>query len=92
MKGLLACLIVLCYTYSGIAQKKLVIDVFTFGHFKQFHIYQNTAITYKLKGSTHAETHTVVDMEDSLLYIETGESIRLDEIKKIIIDRSIFLT
>lgn len=74
------------------AQKSLAIDVFTLGHFKRFHIYQNEEMTFKLKGSSHKYRHTLVDMEDSVLYIETGESIRLDRIKSIIIDRSNFLT
>lgn len=74
------------------AQKSLAIDAFTLGHFKRFHIYQNEEITFKLKGSSHKYRHTLVDMEDSVLYIETGESIRLDRIKSIIIDRSNFLT
>lgn len=74
------------------SQKSLAVDVFTLGHFKRFHIYQNEEMTFKLKGSSHKYRHTLVDMEDSVLYIETGESIRLDQIKKIIIDRSNFLT
>lgn len=74
------------------AQKSLAIDVFTLGHFKRFHIYQNEEMTFKLKGSSHKYRHTLVNMEDSVLYIETGESIRLDRIKSIIIDRSNFLT
>jgi hypothetical protein len=73
-------------------QKSLAIDVFTLGHFKRFHVYQNEEMTFKLKGSSHKYRHTIVDMEDSVLYIETGESIRLDRIKSIIIDRSNFLT
>jgi hypothetical protein len=77
---------------SGLAQKSLAIDVFTLGHFKRFHVYQNEELTFKLKGSAHQYRHTLVDMEDSVLYIETGESIRLDRIKRIIIDRSNFLT
>jgi len=79
--------------YNGMAQQKnLLIDVFTLGHFKRYHISQNAVFTYKLKGSSHRQRHTLVDMSDSTLYIETGDSIRLDEIKKIIIDRSNFLT
>lgn len=74
------------------AQKSLAIDAFTLGHFKRFHIYQNEEITFKLKGSSHQYRHTPMDMEDSTLYIETGESIRLDRIKRITIDRSNFLT
>lgn len=53
---------------------------------------QNEAMTYKLKGSTHKQTHVIMDMEDSVLFIETGEAIRLDQIKKVIFDRSNFLT
>ncbi len=74
------------------AQEFLAIDVFTLGHFKRFEISQNDQMTYKLKGSSHRQTHTIVDMEDSTIYIETGESIQLKEIKKIITDRSNFLT
>ncbi len=83
-----------CFSYwcPAPAQKSLAIDVFTLGHFKRFHIYQNEEMTFKLKGSSHKYRHTLVDMEDSVLYIETGESIRLDRIKSIIIDRSNFLT
>lgn len=78
--------------YQGHAQKSLAVDVFILGHFKRFHIYQHEQITVKLKGSPHKHRHTIVDMEDSVLYIETGESIRLNQIKSIIIDRSNFLT
>lgn len=74
------------------SQKSLAVDVFTLGHFKRFHIYQNEEMTFKLKGSPHNYRHRLVDTEDSVLYIETGESIRLDQIKRIIIDRSNFLT
>jgi len=80
-----------CFNF-GVAQKTLVLDVFTLGHFKRVHFYQDESITYKVKGKHHKETHTIIDMEDSILYIETGESIRLDQIKRIIIDRSNFLT
>ncbi len=86
-------IILICFSFGYCeAQKNLVIDVFTLGHFKRFHVSQNSAMTYKLKGSMHRETHTIVDMQDSTLYIETGEAIQLHEIKKIIIDRSNFLT
>jgi hypothetical protein len=78
--------------YVGSAQKSLVVDLYTLGHFKRIHFYQGESITYKLKGSWHKQIHTLSDMEDSILYIETGESVRLDQIKRIIIDRSNFLT
>jgi hypothetical protein len=78
--------------YQAHAQKSLAVDVLVLGHFKRFHIYQNEEMTFKLKGSSHKYRHRIVDMEDSVLYIETGESIRLDRIKSIIIDRSNFLT
>jgi hypothetical protein len=76
----------------GHAQKSLIVDVYTLGHFKRIHIYQGEPMTYKLKGSSHKQTHEIIDMEDSVLYIETGESVRLDQVKRIIIDRSNFLT
>lgn len=85
-------LLLFCFSCCCPAQKSLAIDVFTLGHFKRFHIYQHEEMTFKLKGSSHKYRHTIVDMEDSVLYIETGESIRLDRIKSIIIDRSNFLT
>ncbi len=87
-------LLLFCFgcCYSGLSQKSLVADVFTLGHFRRFHIYQNEEMTFKLKGSSHKYRHTLVDMEDSVLYIETGESIPLGHIKSIIIDRSNFLT
>lgn len=74
------------------AQKSLAIDVYRFGHFKRFHIYQNEQLVYTLKGSLDRHRHTLTDMEDSVLYIETGESVRLADIRSIIIDRSNFLT
>ena len=87
-------LLVFCFgcCYSGLAQKRLEIDVFTLGHFGRFHSSQNEEMTFKLKGSSHKYRHTLVDMQDSVLYTETGESIRLDRIKTIFIDRSNFLT
>lgn len=91
MKALLL-LFGLTWLYQASAQKSLAIDVFTLGHFKRIHIYQHETLTYKLKGSSHKQQHTIVDMQDSVLYIETGESIRLDQVKSIIIDRSNFLT
>ncbi len=83
-------LFVFCYHLH--AQKILVIDVFTLGHLKRFHISQNTSITYKVKGSVYRQTNTLTDMQDSALYFETGELIYLKDIKKIIINRSNFLT
>ncbi len=87
-------LLLFCFScsFSCPAQKSLAIDVTTFGHFKRFHIYQNEPMTFKLKGSSQLHKHIIMDMEDSVLYIETGESIRLDRIKSIIIDRSNILT
>lgn len=87
-------LLLFCFSccYPAPAQKSLAIDAFTLGHFKRFHIYQNEEMTFKLKGSSHLRKHIIMDMEDSVLYIETGESIRLDRIKSIIIDRSNLLT
>ena len=89
-----ALLVIYLFFLSGSlqAQKNLAIDAFRLGHFKRFHVMQNELMTYKLKGSMHKQTHVIVDMEDSVLFIETGESIRLDQVKKIIIDRSNFLT
>lgn len=49
-------------------------------------------MTYKLKGSFRKHTSTIVDMQDSMLYIETGEIIYLKDLKKIIINRSNYLT
>jgi len=93
MKAVALFIIFLSSCYNCIAQQKnLLIDVFTLGHFKRYHISQNSAFTYKLKGSSHRQTHTLVDMSDSTLYIETGEAIHLTDVKKIIIDRSSFLT
>ena len=89
------CLFAICLWFlsnSLQAQKTLAIDVFTLGHFKRFHISQNNTMTYKLKGSTHRQTSVIVDMQDSALYLETGEAIYLKDIKKIIMDRSNFLT
>lgn len=74
------------------AQKQLAVDAFRLGYFKRFHVMQNERMTYKLKGSVHKQTHVILDMEDSVLYIETGESIRLNQVKKVIFDRSNFLT
>lgn len=91
MKILLA-IYVLFLAGSLQAQKDLAIDNFRLWHFKRFHVMQNEAMTYKLKGSTHKQTHVIMDMEDSVLFIETGEAIRLDQIKKVIFDRSNFLT
>lgn len=92
MKLLLLILFCSSCFYMSFAQKSLAIDLYTLGHFKRIHISQGEEMTYKLKGSSHKQTHILVDMEDSILYIETGESIRLDQVKCIIIDRSNFLT
>lgn len=92
MRLLLVVLYLLGYAHTALAQKSLTIDVFTLGHFKRIHLYPNDQITFKLKGSSHKRTHTLMDMADSILYIETGEAIRLNQIKSIIIDRSNFVT
>lgn len=92
MKAIAICIIFLSSFCYCSAQKNLVADVFTLGHFKRYRIAQNTVMTYKLKGSSRRERHTLVDMNDSTLYIETGEAIQLNQVKKIIIDRSNFLT
>lgn len=92
MRRLLVVLYLLACVHIAGAQKSLTIDLFTLGHFKRIHLYQNDQITFKLKGSSHKRTHTLVDMADSVLYIETGEAIRLNQIKSIIIDRSNFVT
>lgn len=94
MRRLLVVLYLLACVPVARAQKALTIDVFTLGHFKRIHLYQNDQITFKLKGSSHKRTHTLMDMDmaDSILYIETGEAIRLNQIKSIIIDRSNFVT
>lgn len=76
----------------SMAQKSLIIDESRLGRFRRYHVYQNEELCYRLKGSSHKYRERIVDMQDSLLYLETGESIRLDRIKHIIIDRSNFLT
>lgn len=92
MKRLLLLFALIQACLGAAAQKSLAIDIAYPWRFKRLHIYQGELMTFRLKGDRHLYRHTLVDMQDSVLYIETGESIRLDRLRCIIIDRSNFLT
>lgn len=76
---------------SAAAQKSLCIDLYRPAHFKRLHIYQREVITYKLKDSRYTYRDTIVDMGDSMLIMADGESIALNRISLIKIDRSNWL-
>ena len=73
------------------SQVSLAIDLYRLGHFKRLHIYPNEPIVYKLRGSNTLRHDVFLGGKDSLIYMGSGDVVKLSEIKKLVIDRSNWL-
>ncbi len=90
MKVFILVLFIIVFDVQAQAQKFLAVDVYRLGTFKRFCIYRETVIKYKLKGSHRIQRDSLVDMKDSILFLNDGSTIRINEIKFIVVDRSYF--
>lgn len=91
MRNLLIVILLAGLSLTGKSQVSLAIDLYRFGHFKRLHIYPNEPIVYKLRGSNTLRHDVFLGGRDSVLYMGSGDAVKLSEIKKIVVDRSNWL-
>lgn len=91
MKGFIFICFFISSLFAARAQTSLAIDLYRIGHFKRLHIYPNDPIVYKLRDSNKLRHDIFVGGQDSVIYVGSGDVVKLSEIKKIVIDRSNWL-
>lgn len=82
MKFLLMILLLSCFT--GYSQKTLDLHYTSvFGKEKSFQFFNNSRLSYKLKGHVFYRRHKLVNMTDSLLVFDNDDVVKLSEIKAV---------